>query len=92
MAEQKNDRALFEIRAFNKEDDSLVYSAEVIADGEKEALFESELKETLKDKKLTRDDVVVLIREFGPVPAKEKVKIVRIVGQMGKMVLRTEQK
>lgn len=91
MAEQKDSRALFEIRVFNKDTDERIHSEEVIADGEKEALFESRLKEVLKEKDLTRDDVVILIREFGPVPAKEKVKMVKIVGQMGKMVLGKEQ-
>ena len=34
------DRGLFEIRAINKETDEAIYSTEIIAEGEKEALFE----------------------------------------------------
>lgn len=60
-----NSRALFEIRAVSKETDEVVYSKEIVADGEKEALFESDLKESLKTQGLKKDDVTILVREFG---------------------------
>ena len=91
MAEKENTRALFEIRVINKDTDERVFSTEVIADGEKEALFESDLKQVLKDKGLTREDVHILVREFGSVPAKEKAKMVKVIGQVGRMVLGKEQ-
>lgn len=89
---EPKDRALFEIRAFNKETDERVFSQEVIADGEKEALFESDLKVSLKEKGLSKDDVNIIVREFGKIPAKEKAKMVKVIGQVGKLMLGTEQK
>ena len=85
-------RGLFEIRAVNKETDEIVYKSEVIADGEKEALFESDLKETLKSLKLNRDDVTIVVRNFGAIPAKEKAKTVKLLGQLGNIIVGKEQK
>ena len=89
MAEEKG-RGLFEIRAIDKSTDEVIYKDEVIAEGETDALFESNLKEVLKEKKLTRDDVTVLIREFGAVPNKERAKKLEIKGQFGKTILARE--
>ena len=86
----KNERGLFEIRAIAIENDEVIYKADVIAEGESDALFQSDLKEALKSKKMTRDDVNILIREFGPLPKKERAKTVRVIGQVGNLVLAKE--
>ena len=67
MAET-NGRGLFEIRAIDIETDEVIYSVEVVAEGEKEALFESDLKEKLKAKRMSRQDVDIVVREFGELP------------------------
>ena len=84
-------RGLFEIRAISRDTDEIVYKDEVVAEGESDALFESNLKEVLKEKKLKRDDVYVIVREFGSVPVKERTKTVRVVGKVGKMILGKEE-
>ena len=76
-----NTRALFQIRAIKKETDEVVFSSEVVAEGEKEALYESSMKEELKSKGLNKSDVHILVKSFGPLPAKEEVKNVKIIGQ-----------
>jgi hypothetical protein len=85
-------RGLFMIRAINKETDEIVYAAEIIAEGEKEALYESDMKSYLKDKKLSRDDVHILVKELIQVPAKEDVKKVRVLGQIGEFAAVKVQK
>jgi len=90
MADIQKTRALFEIRAIDKETDEVVYSKEVVADGEKEALFESDLKEVLKAKNLRKEDVTIITREFGQVPVREKAKIVKFLGQAGSFILGKE--
>lgn len=87
----KEERGLFEIVAISKDSDEIVYEEKIVAEGEKEALFESDLKEQLKVKGLKREDVHVLVREFGTLPAKEDVKIVKIIGQVGKTILAKEK-
>lgn len=91
MAEINGKRGLFEIIGINLEDDSIVYKAKVIAEGEKEALFESDLKEKLKANKLTRDDVHLIIREIGAVPARIRPRKFRVVGKLGKHSLMKEE-
>jgi len=61
-------RALFEIRAVSIETDEVIYKTEIVAEGEKEALFDSDLKEVLKSKKLSKYDVDIVVREFGRLP------------------------
>jgi len=85
-------RGLFEIRAIILDTGEVLDIQDVIADGEKEALFESDLKEKLKSRKLTLDDVHVLVREFGQVPAKEKAKYVKVLGKLGKTIVGRESK
>lgn len=87
-----NTRALFQIRAVNKFTDVVEYAEEVVAEGEKEALFESNMKEALKAKGLTKADVNVLVKSFGILPAKEEVKSVKLVGELGKYSLVKEDK
>lgn len=85
-----SERALFAIRAINKDTDEVVFSAEVVAEGEKEALYNSNLKETLKEKKLKKEDVNLIITEIGKLPPKETVKNVKILGQLGSHILAKE--
>ena len=82
MSDSK-ERGLFSIRAISKETDEIVYSAEIVACGENEALYESDMKDALKAKKLTRDDVHVIVTEIGKLPAKEDIKKVKVLGQIG---------
>ncbi len=84
-------RGLFEIVAVDKCSDKIVYEEKIVAEGEKEALFESDLKEQLKAKGLKKEDVHVLIKEFGVLPEKEDVKTVKIIGQVGKTILAKEK-
>lgn len=74
-----NTRALFQIRAINKDTDKVVVSAEVVAEGEKEALYESDLKENLEVLGLKKSDVHIIVRSIGSLPAKEEVKSVKII-------------
>ena len=83
-------RGLFEIHAINLDTDEIVFHQKVIASGEKEALFESNLKETLKEQGISRDDIHLIVKEIGQVPAKEKAKTVKIIGQIGKTILGKE--
>lgn len=87
-----NTRALFQIKAVKKDDDKVVFSDEVVAEGEKEALYESGMKEELKKQGLTRDDVNILVKSFGSLPPKEVVKNVKIVAAAGGMTLVQEKK
>jgi hypothetical protein len=92
MAEIKNDsRALFSIIAIDLESDEIVYENKVIAEGEKEALFESDLKEKLKLKKLTRDDVHLIVKEIGSVPSRIRPRKFRVLGTVGKHSLMKEE-
>jgi len=74
MSEDKNERGLFQIRAVDIETDEVVYQAEIVAEGEKEALFDSDLKEVLKNKNLTRHDVDILVKELDSLPARTRIK------------------
>jgi hypothetical protein len=88
----KTERALFNIIAINLETDEIVYESKVIAEGEKEALYESDLKEKLAAKSMHRDDVHLIITEIGPVPGKRKPKKFKVLGQVGNTALMTEEK
>jgi hypothetical protein len=77
-----NTRALFQIRAVKKDTDEVVFASEVVAEGEKEALYESTMKEELTKKNLTKSDVHIIVKSFGTIPAKEEAKNVRIVGKI----------
>lgn len=77
-------RGLFEIHAINVETDEIVFTQKVVAEGEKEALFESDLKENLKKKELSKDDVHIIVTFLGSVPVKEKIKKVSLVEKMVK--------
>lgn len=83
---------LFQIRAVNKDTNEIVYTGEIVAEGEKEALFESDLKESLVKKGLKKDDVHIVVKEFGQVPVKERAKTVKILGQCGSLSLVKDQK
>jgi hypothetical protein len=76
---ENNTRALFQIRAINKDTDKVVVSEEVVAEGEKEALYESDLKEKLDAIGLKKSDVHVIVKAFGSLPPKEEVKSVKII-------------
>ena len=91
MESNGNSRGLFEIVAIGLESGEIIYEDKVIAEGEKEALWESSLKETLNSKKLTRDDVHILVREFGKVPAKVKPKKFTVISKVGKTMLAKEE-
>ena len=86
------ERALFQIRAVSKETDAIVFSSEVVAEGEKEALYESNMKEELKSKNLTKNDVHILVKAFGTLPAKEEVKNVRIIASAAGLTLTQDKK
>jgi hypothetical protein len=87
MGDVINTRALFQIRAVVKETDEVVFNAEVVAEGEKEALYESDMKEVLKKAGLGKDDVHILVKSFGTLPPKEVVKNVKIIGAAGGFTL-----
>lgn len=86
-----NTRGLFEIHAIHKDTNEVVFHQKVVAEGEKEALFESNLKEELKKNNVTKDEVHLLVKEIGQLPAKEDVKTVKILGQIGKTSLVQEK-
>ena len=88
----ETNRGLFTLKAVNKATDEVVYTEDIVADGEKEALFESNLKEGLKAIGLTKNDVWLVVKEFGEVPLQEKVQNVRVLGQVGKLVLGRKSK
>lgn len=77
-------RGLFEIHAIHKDTDEVVFHQKVVAEGEKESLWESNLKDELKKKNISREEVHLLVKEIGTLPAKEDVKKVKIVGSIGK--------
>lgn len=84
-------RGLFTIRAVDKATDRVVYIEDIVADSEKDALYESNLKDGLKDLGLKKDDVWLVVKEFGQVPPKEKVQTVKVLGQLGKMIVGKKQ-
>jgi len=88
---EANSRALFEIVAIDLDSGTIVYESKVIAEGEKEALFESDLKEKLAAKKMTREDVHILVREFGQVPAKCRMHKFVVKGRLGKHLVAKEE-
>jgi len=92
MGDGINTRALFQIRAVSKETDEIVFSAEVIAEGEKEALYESDMKEILKKAGLGKGDVHILVKAFGTLPAKEDIKNVRLIGSVAGLSLVKDKK
>jgi len=77
-------RALFEIRAVSIETDEVIYKTEIVAEGEKEALFDSDLKEVLKSKKLSKYDVDIVVREFGRLPERTPRRKNFFTGKKGK--------
>ena len=88
----ENTRALFQIRAVRKDTDEVVFTEEVVAEGEKEALYESNMKEELKKWELTKNDVHILVKSFGTLPAKEEVKNVKIIGSAAGFTLTQDKK
>ena len=92
MGEKVDVRGLFEIYAVNLETDEIVFEQKVVAEGESDALYNSDLKEGLRLDGLKKDDVHIVVREIGPVPKKEKAKTVKILGQVGNLVLGKEKK
>jgi len=92
MSDKIDVRGLFEIYAINLENDEIVFSEKVVAEGESDALYNSGLKEALKVKGLRKDDVHMVVKEIGSVPKKEKAKTVKILGQVGNLVLGKEKK
>lgn len=84
------ERGLFQIRAINKDTDEIVFSEEVVADGESDALFNSKLRESLKKEGLDKDDVHIVVREFGSIPKKERSKTIRLLGKAGNLILGKE--
>jgi hypothetical protein len=79
-------RGLFEIYAVSLKDDKVVFEQKVVAEGEKEALFESDLKEGLKKLEMCKDDVHIVVREIGPVPPKEKTHVVKLLDKVCEFV------
>lgn len=88
MADQE--RGLFQIRAVNKDTDEVVFSEEVVGEGESDAMFNSKLKDALKEKNLAKDDVYILCKELGSLPKKERSKTVKLISQIGNLVLGKE--
>ena len=88
----KKERGLFQIHAIDKETDMVVFEEMVVSDGESEALFDSSLKENLKEAKRTKDDVHVIVVEVSEIPPKEDVKKVRVLGGIGNTALVRETK
>jgi len=87
---EANSRGLFGIRVVDLETDKVVHAEEVVAEGEQDALFESDVKEALKKLGLKKEDVHIIVKEFGSVPQKPRPKTVRFVGQLGKTILGRE--
>jgi len=88
----ETNRGLFTIKAINKETDEIVYSEDIVAESEKDALYESALKEGLKKKGLRKDDVHLVVKEIGQVPPKEKIQRVKVLGQCGDFVVGKKEK
>ncbi len=80
VVEEKRMEGLFQIRVVDLESREVIHSEEVVADGESEALFNSKVKEVLKAKGLTKDDVHIIAKELASVPKREKVKTVKVLG------------
>ena len=91
-SEKVDSRGLFEIHAVNLDTDEVVFQEKVVAEGESDALYCSSMKEELKKLGLKRDDVHIIVREIGCVPKREKAKTVKILGQVGGLMLSKEQK
>lgn len=92
MGDGISTRALFQIRAISKETDEIVFGAEVVAEGEKEALYESDMKDALKKLGLGKGDVHILVKAFGTLPAKEEVKNVRLIASAAGFNLTQDKK
>jgi len=75
-------RGLFEIFAIQLSTDKIVFEQKVVADGENEALYESDLKDKLKELKIKRDEVCLIVREIGPVAPKSKPHMVRLLDKV----------
>lgn len=90
MAEENGARGLFEIRVVDLETDKVVHSEEVVAEGEQDALYESGVKDVLEKLKLRKDDVKIMIREFGALPKRQRARKLEIKGQLGKTIIARE--
>jgi len=88
---KNEDRGLFLVHAIGKDDDSIVFRQELVAESERDAMYESDLKKVLEEKGLTKRDVDIVVSEINSLPAREEVKTVRIIGKAGKVILGKEE-
>ena len=88
----KKERGLFQIFAIDKASDMVVFEEMVVSEGESEALFDSSLKENLQSAKRTKDDVHIIVVEISPIPPKETIKKVKVLGGIGNTALVREEK
>jgi hypothetical protein len=78
-----DERGLYEIIAVNPtEDGDIILVEKVVANGHDDAKFSSNLKEILKEKKLRRGDVDVIVNFLGTVRPYEIEQKVKIVGSV----------
>jgi len=88
MSQTEEGRGLYEINAVvPDEDGELLLEEKVVARDESEAIFASGLKEILKEKKLKKGDVDIIVRRIGNVRPYETVQKVKIVGKMNDFTL-----
>lgn len=80
--ENAKSRGLFEIHAVKLATDEVVFEQKVVAEGETDALYESDLKSKLKDLGLSKDEVHIVITEIGPVPLKPKAQVVKLLDKV----------
>ena len=81
MADDKS-RGLFQIRVIDLDTDGIVYAEEVVAEGESDALFQSDVKRVLKEKGLHREDVHIICVEMAPVPKRQRPQAVRLIDRI----------
>ncbi len=82
--EKQKMRAIYHVYAVKKDADEIVFEQKVVAESEKDALYESDLKEALKKKEISKDDIFTVCSFVGEVPAKEKVQKVSVVEKVFK--------
>lgn len=81
-----SERGLFEVIAINLNTDEIVFEQKIVAEGENEALFESNIKEALKEKGLNTKEVHKIVREIASVPARIEIKKVTLLSKIGNII------
>lgn len=77
-----NRRGLFEVYAIHLETEEIVFEQKIVAESEQEALLWSNFKEALKEKKLSKNDLHLIVREIGEVPERQKPQAVKLLDKI----------